>query len=123
MGAAATQNTGSQVYFDPGSQRYYTLNVPTSPKASSGLMSALNPIYNVFSESIPNRNYLNGSLYQEPTPFTPAPSINDLFPGLNAGLPSNLSLSQGLMSPTQPGGAMSGAGRFLAPQTTNTQGK
>jgi hypothetical protein len=122
MGAQAISPTGSQVYYDTGSKKYYTLDVPSN-NLPSGINSAFNPIYNLMSDSSQYRNYINNMPYKENAPFTPAPSINNLFPGLNAGLPSNLGLSQGLMSSTQPDGAMYGAGRFLAPQTTNTQGK
>ena len=120
MGAQASSPTGSQVYYDTGSQQYYTLDVPQNG-LPSGINSAFNPIYNLASDSSQYRKYLNNMPYKENATFTPAPSINNLFPGLNAGLPSNLGLSQGLMS--SPDGAMYGAGRFLTPQTTNTQGK
>jgi hypothetical protein len=116
MGAAATQNTGSQVYFDPGSQRYYTLNIPSNPNVPSGINSMLMPLYNIASDSSQYRNYINGASYQEPTPFTPASAITNLFPNLT------MPVSSSLMSPQQgQTGQMYGAGRFLnSPAISNT---
>lgn len=90
--------------------------------SQSGIPNRDNPFY---ADNYANRNYL-GNPYNSNSfanRFTPKnipanyPEMNMLFPALNAGL------AQGLMSSTQPDGAMLGAGRFLAPQTTNTQGK
>jgi len=121
MGAQATSPTGSQVYYDTSAKKYYTLDVPQNSNMPSGMYSMLSPLFNIASDSSQYRNYINNMPYKENATFTPAPSVNNLFPGLNAGLSQNLGLPQGLMSSTD--GAMYGAGRFLAPQTTNTQGK
>jgi hypothetical protein len=124
MGAQAASPTGSQVYYDTSAKKYYTLDVPQNDMPS-GIHSIFSPLYNMASDSSQYRNYINNMPYKENATFTSRPyaELTNLFPGLNAGLPSNLGLSQGLMSSTQPDGAMYGAGRFLAPQTTNTQGK
>jgi hypothetical protein len=71
---------------------------------------------------IKERNYLNNPFinqnrFKTNAQATPYAELTNLFPSLNT------SSVQGLMSPTQTDGAMYGAGRFLAPQTTNTQGK
>jgi hypothetical protein len=143
MGAPAQQ----PVYYDTDEGQYYTMNnqrntvattgdgqVINNPYANSpngvgaifgnmlGMPNRDNPFY---ADNYANRNYL-GNPYNSNSfanRFTPKnipanyPEMNMLFPALNAGL------AQGIMSSTQPEGAMSGAGRFLAPQTTNTQGK
>jgi hypothetical protein len=121
MGAQATSPTGSQVYYDTSAKKYYTLDVPQNSNMPSGMYSMLSPLFNIASDSSQYRNYINNMPYKENATFTLAPSVNNLFPGLNAGLSQNLGLPQGLMS--SPDGAMYGAGRFVAPQTTNTQGK
>jgi hypothetical protein len=64
-----------------------------------------------------NNPFIKQDRFNTNAQATPYAELTNLFPSLNAGL------SQGLISSTQPDGAMSGAGRFLAPQTTNTQGK
>ena len=134
MGSPAQQ----PVYYDTDEGQYYTMNNQqnnVSPNGAgaifgnmfgnlalqSGMPNKDNPFY---AANYANRNYL-GNPYGSANPdrfktnaqATPYAELTNLFPGLNAGL------SQGLMSPTQIDGAMSGAGRFLAPQTTNTQGK
>ncbi len=132
MGTPAQQ----PVYYDTETSQYYTLKPQqnnSNPSAmgvgsifgqmfgNMGMPNANNPFY---SASIANRNYL-GSPYGSANPdrfipktITPQyPDMDMLFPALNT------SSVQGLMSPTQTDGAMYGAGRFLAPQTTNTQGK
>jgi hypothetical protein len=118
MGAPAQQQP---VYYDTNTSQYYTVQNPNQNQYS-------NPIANAFSGFLggnDKRNYL-GNPYSTnasasrfiPKTITPQyPDMNMLFPALNTGL------LQGLMSSTQTDGAMSGAGRFLAPQTTNTQGK
>jgi len=139
MGAPAQQ----PVYYDTDEGQYYTMKnqqntVATSPASNaagaifgnmfgnlasqSGMPNKDNPFYKA---QMANRNYL-GNPYNSNSfanRFTPKnipanyPEMNMLFPALNPGL------LQGVASSIQPGGAMSGAGRFLAPQTTNTQGK
>ena len=150
MGAPAQQQP---VYYDADEGQYYTMknqgnNVATtgdgqvinnpyanSPNGAgtifgnmfgklasqSGMRNKDNPFY---ADNYANRNYLgNPNSFANPNRFitnpqtTPYAELTNLFPGLNAGL------TQGLMSSTQPEGAMYGAGRFLAPQTTKTQGK
>ena len=123
MGAQAASPTGSQVYYDTSAKKYYTLDAPQNSNMPSGMYSMLSPLFNIASDSSQYRNYINNMPYKENATFTSTPyaELTNLFPGLNAGLPSNLGLSQGLMSSTQPDGAMYGAGRFLSP--SNTQGK
>jgi len=110
MGAPAQQQ--QPVYYDTDKSEYYTFSQPQ------------NPLLSLFGGNQNNqRNYLGNPYANNANRFTPKnipaqyPEMNMLFPALNAGL------AQGLISSTQPDGAMSGAGRFLAPQTTNTQGK
>jgi hypothetical protein len=126
MGAPAQQN--SAVFYDQEQGQYYTVNPPQT-NDSMGNMLYGNPLSRAMfnltggSSNNQNRNYLGNSLMSQNNRFTPKnipaqyPEMNMLFPALNTGL------LQGIASSTQPGGAMSGAGRFLAPQTTNTQGK
>jgi len=139
MGAPAQQ----PVYYDTDEGQYYTMKnqqntVATSPASNgvgaifgnmfgnlasqSGMPNRDNPFY---ADNYANRNYL-GNPYNSNSfanRFTPKnipaqyPEMNMLFPALNPGL------LQGIASSIQPDGAMAGAGRFLAPQTTNTQGK
>jgi hypothetical protein len=129
MGAPAQQQP---VYYDTETSQYYTVKPQQNNQNGylgtlfgsgvfGGIPSRDNPFY---ASQMANRNYL-GSPYGSANPdrfipktITPQyPDMDMLFPALNTGL------AQGLMSSTQPGGAMSGAGRFLSPQTTNTQGK
>jgi hypothetical protein len=128
MGAPATQsNTGSQVYFDPDKQQYYTLNVPPSTDMPSGMYSMLSPLFNIASDSSQYRSYLANPTTQNRTPqgtVSPYPSTDALFPALNAGLLD--SLLQG----SQPTGAMYGAGKYLTgtnllsmPTTTTSESK
>jgi hypothetical protein len=126
MGAQAQQ----PVYYDTETSQYYTMNNKQGQSdtggignifgnlfQNAGMPSKDNPFY---AAQIANRNYL-GSPYGTASAnrFIPKnipaqyPEMNMLFPALNAGL------AQGLMSSTQPDGAMYGAGRFLAPQTTS----
>ena len=111
MGAPATQsNTGSQVYFDPDKQQYYTLNVPPNPDMPSGMYSMLSPLFNIASDSSQYRSYLANPTNQNAartSTVSPYPSTDALFPALNAGLVG--SLLQG----SQPTGAMYGAGKYL----------
>jgi hypothetical protein len=126
MGASAQQQP---VYYDTETSQYYTVKPQQNNNNGylgalfgsgvfGGIPSSSNPFY---ASQIANRNYL-GSPYGSANPdrfkpktITPQyPEMNMLFPGLNAAL------TQGLMSSTQPDGAMYGAGRFLAPQTNNT---
>lgn len=143
MGAPAQQ----PVYYDTDEGQYYTMkneqgsqrflntldnansqngagaifgNMFGNLVSQSGMPNKDNPFY---ASNYANRNYLGNSLANQNNRFTtnaqatPYAELTNLFPALNARL------SQGLMSPTQTDGAMSGASRFLAPQTTNTQGK
>jgi hypothetical protein len=128
MGAPAQQQP---VYYDTETSQYYTVKPQQNnqngylgafPGAMfGGIPNSQNPFY---ASQMANRNYL-GSPYGSANPdrfipktITPQyPDMDMLFPALNTGL------LQGIASSTQPDGAMSGAGRFLAPQTTNTQGK
>ena len=129
MGAPAQQQP---VYYDTETSQYYTVKPQQNNNngylgalfgsgAFGGIPSSSNPFY---SSQMANRNYL-GSPYGSANPdrFKPKnipaqyPEMDMLFPALNPGL------LQGVASSIQPDGAMSGAGRFLAPQTTNTQGK
>ena len=143
MGAPAQQ----PVYYDTETSQYYTMNNQQRPRdnatytprqsenqtggigdifgnlfQNSGMPNRVNPFY---ADNYANRNYL-GNPYGSNSfanRFTPKnipaqyPEMNMLFPALNTGL------LQGIASSAQPDGAMSGAGRFLSPQTTNTQGK
>ena len=129
MGAPVQQ----PVYYDTEQGQYYTMNTPQKQSnnsvgnlfgqlfANTGMRNADNPFY---ASQMANRNYL-GSPYSSTFAdrFTPKnipsqyPEMNMLFPALNTGL------LQGITSSIQPDGAMAGAGRFLSPQTTNTQGK
>ena len=136
MGAPAQQ----PVYYDTDKSQYYTMSNPKGQSnnlavnqgigagnlfgqlfANVGIPNAENPFY---AAAMANRNYL-GNPYGSANPnrfttnaqLTPYAELTNLFPSLNT------SSAQGLMSSTQPDGAMAGAGRFLAPQTTNTQGK
>jgi hypothetical protein len=127
MGAPAQQ----PVYYDTETSQYYTVKPQENNQNGylgafpgvmfGGIPNSQNPFY---ASQMANRNYL-GSPYGSANPdrFKPKnipaqyPEMNMLFPGLNT------SLLQGIASSVQPDGAMSGAGRFLAPQTTNTQGK
>jgi hypothetical protein len=115
MGAPAQQQ--QPVYYDTDKSQYYT----NGPLANNNLLVQMLG----GQMGIPERNYL-GNPYNSNSfanRFTPKnipanyPEMNMLFPALNAGL------AQGIISSTQPDGAMLGAGRFLAPQTTNKQGK
>jgi hypothetical protein len=130
MGAPAQQN--SAVFYDQEQGQYYTvkpqqnnnngyLGALFGSRAFGGIPFSSNPFY---ASQMANRNYL-GSPYGSANPdrfipktITPQyPDMDMLFPALNTGL------LQGIASSIQPDGAMSGAGRFLSPQTTNTQGK
>jgi hypothetical protein len=128
MGAPVQPNTGSQVYFDPDSQRYYTLNVPPSdPVMTSSMSNVLSPLFNIASDSSQYRSYLANPTIQNRTPqgtVSPYPSTDALFPALNAGLISNL------FEGSQPTGAMYGAGKYLTgtnllsmPTTTTSESK
>ena len=119
MGASAQQPQQQPVFYDTEQGQYYTIK----PQENT------NPFFSLFGNTPrnsryindpANRNYLGSSLTNQANRFTPKeiapqyPEMNMLFPNLNAGL------AQGLISSTQPDGAMYGAGRFLAPQTNNT---
>ena len=126
MGAPAQQN--SAVFYDQEQGQYYTVNPPQT-NDSMGNMLYGNPLSRAMfnltggSSNNQNRNYLGNPYANNADRFTPKtitpqyPEMNMLVPALNAGL------LQGIASSTQPDGAMSGAGRFLSPQTNNTQGK
>ena len=124
MGAQA--NTGSQVYYDTDSKKYYTLDVPSN-NLPSGLNRVLNPFYNAASDSSQYRNYLanpNNQNVARTSTVSSYPSTDALFPALNAGLLD--SLLQG----SQPTGAMYGAGKYLTgtnllsmPTTTTSESK
>jgi hypothetical protein len=118
MGGVASTNEqyGSQVYYDPSKQQYYTLNIPSNPNVPSGINSMLMPLYNIASDSSQYRNYINIPSMSNANQFTyNYPDMNNLFPTLNAGLAQNL--SQNLLAPTD-NTQSSGAGRFLAPSTS-----
>ena len=114
--SAGQQNTGSQVYYDPEKQQYYTIKTNNQNQYS-------NPLANLFAGVLsPNeRNYLGASLMPTTDRFTPRniepnyPDMNELFPALNAGLAQNLQTS--LLAPTDT--QSSGAARFLAPSNTS----
>ena len=145
MGAPAQQ----PVYYDADEGQYYTINNKQRNQnflsnldntnsqsekgttfgnmfgnlvAQSGMPNRDNPFYTAIYA---NRNYLNNPYaqqnafdrFQTNAQVTPYAELTNLFPMLNTNL------AQGLISSIQPEGAMYGAGRFLAPQTTNTQGK
>jgi hypothetical protein len=123
MGAPAQQQ--QPVYYDTETSQYYTVKPQQNNQNGflgtlfGGIPSRDNPFY---ASQMANRNYLgspDGSANPDrfiPKTITPQyPEMNMLFPALNTGL------LQGIAS--SPDGAMSGAGRFLSPQTTNTQGK
>jgi hypothetical protein len=110
MGMQAQQQ--QPVYYDTDKSEYYTFSQPQ------------NPLLSLFgSNQNQQRNYLGNPYANNADRFTPKnisaqyPEMNMLFPALNTGL------LQGVASSVKPDGAMSGAGRFLSPQTTNTQGK
>ena len=115
MGAPAQQQT--PVYYDTTNSQYYTL-APKSNEPSNNVMNSIMQLTGL-NPNI-NRNYLgspyssaNANRFTTNAQATPYAELTNLFPGLNAGS------TQGLMSSTQPDGAMYGAGRFLAPQTTS----
>jgi len=126
MGNPIQQPNQSQVYYDTEQGQYYTMKPPerTSP---------YNTLYRMYGYQDPkylqdpaNRSYL-GNPYQDinqdrfktNAQVTPYAELTNLFPSLNASLMQNSSTS--LLAPTDT--QSSGAGRFLSPQTTNTQGK
>jgi hypothetical protein len=122
MGAPAQPNAPTQVYYDPENQQYfnYKQTEDSNPIANMFANSGIPILVNGKQYSQTERNYLsnpynNSSANRFIPKNIPAqyPAMNMLFPSLNLGS------SQGLMSPTQPDGAMYGAGRFLAPQTTS----
>ena len=117
MGAPAfngqgTQSTQQQVYYDTDKGQYYTNNSLSENNLLAKIIGL--PV------GAQERNYL-GNPYSSTfaNRFTPKnipaqyPEMNMLFPALNTGL------LQGVVSSVQPEGAMYGAGRFLAPQTTS----
>ena len=117
MGSATTesQQTGSQVYYDPARQQYYTLNVPQN-NLPSGINSIFSPLYNIASDSSQYRNYINIPSMNNANQFTyNYPSVNELFPNLNNDFAQNL--SQTLLAPAD-NTQSSGAGRFLASSTS-----
>jgi hypothetical protein len=124
MGAPAQANSPTQVYYDPETQEYFSYK-PTENRSKNLMFSLLsgNGIVANGQQTPQERIYLSSPYAKNVDRFIPKtitpqyPEMNMLFPALNAGL------AQGIISSTQPDGAMSGAGRFLAPQTTNTQGK
>lgn len=106
-------NQSSQVYYDPATQQYFTYG---KSKSGNGVESLANLMFGQNTE----RMYLNNPMSNvnadrfTPRNITPTyPDMNMLFPALNTGL------AQGLISSQTPTGAMYGAGRFLAPQTTS----
>lgn len=110
MGAQALTNQSTQtpVYYDTDKSEYYTFSQPQNP-----LLSLFGGNQNQ------QRNYLGNPYANNADRFNPKfmsatyPDMNLLFPALNSGL------LQGISSSVQPTGAMYGAGRFLAPQTTS----
>ncbi len=123
MGAQAQQQP---VYYDTESNQYFTNNTQNKGNnifetmfGNMGMLTKDNPFY---VKQMASRNYLgnpynsaNLNRFTTNAQATPYAELTNLFPSLNAGS------MQGLIS--SPDGAMSGASRFLAPQTTNTQGK
>lgn len=113
---------GGQVYYDRMTGEYYTMKPQGRVGgANNAVLQQAFGVGSPFYEAArQNRNYLGSPLGQNVSPnrFTPTytetnyPEMNMLFPELNA------SLLQGLISPQTPTGAMYGAGRFLAPQST-----
>ena len=124
-----SQNSGAngQVYYDPNNGQYYTMKNPRAENQSNNpaVQKLFGPDSPFYQAAVAKRNYLgmpNGSMndmnqFMTNAQATPYAELTNLFPTLNAGL------LQGIMSPTQTDGAMYGANRFIAPQTTNTQGK
>jgi hypothetical protein len=129
MGSQNSASAG-QVYYDNSTGQYYTLgnNItynPSNPGPAPTPQNSLTDTISMFFGKNNQRNYLTNPYNSNSfaNRFTPKnipanyPEMDMLFPALNAGLAS------GIISSTQPDGAMLGAGRFIAPQTTNTQGK
>jgi hypothetical protein len=107
-------NAPTQVYYDPAQQQYFSYK--PSPATSSNVINTMFGLNTADQE----RMYLNNPFvtqdrFKTNAQATPYAELTNLFPSLNA------SSMQGLIS--SPDGAMSGAGRFLSPQTNNTQGK
>jgi hypothetical protein len=125
MGGQAQPNAPTQVYYDPEKQQYFSYKPQTSGNFLVDMLSGgMNADVSAFNGQplIKERNYLNNPFinqnrFKTNAQATPYAELTNLFPSLNT------SSVQGLMSPTQTDGAMYGAGRFLAPQTNNTQGK
>lgn len=128
MSEQAQPNAPTQVYYDPEKQQYFSYKPQTSGNFLVDMLSGgMNANVSAFNGQplIKERNYLNNPYGSNSFAdrFKPKnipaqyPEMNMLFPALNTGL------LQGIASSTQPDGAMLGAGRFLSPQTTNTQGK
>ena len=110
------QNAPTQVYYDPAQQQYFSYK--PSPATSSNVINTMFGLNTKDQERMYlNNPFIKQNRFTTNAQATPYADLTNLFPSLNAGL------SQGLISSTQPDGAMLGAGRFLAPQTTNTQGK
>ena len=111
MGAPAQSQ--QPVFYDTEQGQYYTMNNQNLQNPANSMLLTLLGRNN-------QRNYLNNPysfVNAErfiPKTITPQyPEMNMLFPALNTGL------LQSITSSTQPNGAMYGAGRFLAPQTTS----
>ena len=121
-GQTNQQQTGSQVYYDPEKQQYYTMNQPKETNPILSVFGALGRD-NPFATN-QDRTYigqsLNGIVNADrfiPKTIAPNyPEMNQLFPALNAGLSQNL--QQSLLAPTD-NTQSSGAGRFLAPSTSS----
>jgi hypothetical protein len=122
-------NMKKQVYFDPSSQQYYTVNSDpiTWKNKDTGQPDDLSPNFIPFTNMLymlgasggnQTRNYLNNAPILNQNTQQNYPDMNQLFPALNAGLAQNL--QQSLLAPTDT--QSSGAGRFLAPSNTS-QGK
>jgi len=124
MGAPAQPNQPTQVYYDPKTSQYFSYGKAENSNGLANLLMGMGlPITTVNGQPVSrekmylNNPFINQNRFKTNTQATPYAELTNLFPSLNT------SSVQGLMSPTQTDGAMSGAGRFLSPQTNNTQGK
>jgi hypothetical protein len=118
-------NMKKQVYFDPSSQQYYTVNSDpiTWKNKDTGQPDDLSPNFIPFTNMLymlgasggnQTRNYLNAPMLNQNTQPNYS-AITELFPALNSGLAQNL--QQSLLAPTDT--QSSGASRFIAPSTSS----
>jgi hypothetical protein len=119
-----------QVYFNPTSQQYYTMNrdpivwksKETGQPIDTSSNFAVTPLTNLLYAmglhgGNATKSYINAPILNQNTQPNYS-SITELFPALNSGLTQNL--QQSLLTPTDT--QSSGVGRFLAPSNTS-QGK